>query len=1024
MSKNKRFATLQLNTVTVYDFLNSALEITPYLDHLVAQQNAIAVWVGNHNLYGINKFLQGCKTRQLQPFIGLMLTVEIHQTRWKISAFAPTTSSYQALLALTAACSQTAVLPWGEYAALLAQLKIVFILNNTSQQMYRTCTALVKSAVWDPNHHFFGCETAVSSHWAPLEQYLLPFAPVRYLTKADLMKYQALQAIKHQIRLATVSHLSIPAHWKSAAELATMFSRPCYGVNLARFASRFRFNLAQLKAPRMKKFASTTPKARALLRKHCQTQLAKEFNNAPAYQARFEYEFKVIVAQNWVDYLLIVADYIAFARQAQILVGPGRGSACGSLICYLLKITTIDPIKHQLIFERFLNPNLKQTPDVDTDFEDLRREEVVQYLFQKYGSAHCAQIATFQTIGTRMAIRDIGRILGIDLSVIDAIAKNFDDSRKAQFQTICAKSLFLQQQQAKHPQLFQLAEAIIDLPRQVGTHAAGIVFLEEPITTVLPCTITRQQTTITQFDMYDLHDWNVIKMDLLGLKNLTVLHNIVKAIKHQTGQKLDLFRLQLDDRQTFADLQAGKTLGIFQLESSGMTALITEIKPQSIDDLAITISLFRPGPLKNRAQFLARRFGKEQFRYWIPAFAPILSATYGIPLYQEQIILLVQAYANFDLATADQLRQIISKKQAQHLPAMETQFFAHANKLGRAKALTQKVWALIAEFIGYGFNRGHAIAYAYIAYWMAYLKTHHSALFYREILNKSIGDKTKTTTVLGELRQSQALKTFCVDINFSQLEYQIDFAQATLYLPFNLINQIGTVYARRIYQERTAQGPFKSLTNFIHRMLKHGLSETLLERLIRANCFANLETINQATLLKNLNTIWVYAEVTNTGKKNQQAVLATLAPTKLPVQRRDPAAEWKNEYESFGFYLTFTHLKAYQKKLKFSAHQVSVLTALTQQITGQPSTKKVWIVVVGKIQAKETQTGKKIAFLTVFDQSGSLEVACFSRVWEAYSKQITPGSLIACRLKRTVLREKITFVCEMIYNIAKSLSND
>lgn len=1027
MTKNKQFTNLQLNLTTVYDFLNSALEIDPYLDHLKTIEAKHAVWLGKGQLYGLNKFLQGCLKRNLSPLVGLELQVEISNTIWKIAAFAWNEKSYQTLLKLNFECAKVQPLVWKNHQALFNDLQIIFLLDDQSEKTFLNCQKLVAQQSWNRSQFYLGTKTAISGKWKEFKAYFLPFAPVRYLTTDEQLKYQALQAIKKQILLAEVQkNAHFDYSFKNDTQLKKQFPERYYQINLARFLDNFNLEITHLNRLTSKKFPFPKPtNAKDWLRKVCVKRLKAEFNNDVNYQKRFEYEYKIICEQNWIDYLLIVADYIKFARTKKILVGPGRGSACGSLICYLLNITTIDPIRHQLLFERFLNPNLKQTPDIDTDFEDLRRNDILNYLFTKYGTSHLAQITTYQTIGSRMALRDIGRILGINLSEIDRIAKAVNERLNWTFASAVENSFYLQQQQEKYPLLFRLAKAIINLPRQVGIHAAGLIFVEEKIETVLPCFIDKNGFTITQFDMYDIKDCKLIKMDLLGLKNLTVLHNIVKQIENKTGKTVNLAELPLDDKQTFADLSAGKTLGLFQLESLGMTDLISQIKPDSLDDLAATISLFRPGPLKNRARFLARRFKNEQFTYWIPAFKPILASTHGIPLYQEQILLIVQAFAKFDLATADQLRQIISKKQTDLLPLMRERFYEQAKQAKRTLKLTDDVWMLIEKFVGYGFNRSHAIAYAYISYWMAYLKTHYPATFYHELLNKNLADKLKTANILGQLRQSKALKAITLDLNYSALTYVLNYEAQKLYLPFNLINQIGTTTADRIVAERATNGKFDSLNQFIQRMMAHGMTKKLLKRLILANTFASFKQYNQATLLHNLETIWLYAEVTKTPQKSKQAqLLKTLPQTKIKRFDQNDEELLRNEWESFGFFLNYQLLEKQRKQLAYPQKGYRQLNDVWTLAIDAKNYNQVWLTIVGNIRVLKTKTGTEIAFLTLFDQTGSLEVICFSRLWEKHRLSVQTGSLLVCRLIRSFRMEKLSFICDAIEKVIKGFSND
>jgi DNA polymerase-3 subunit alpha len=427
-------------------------------------------------------------------------------------------------------------------------------------------------------------------------------------------------------------------------------------------------------------------------------------------------ELQIIDQMHFNDYFLVVQDYVAFAKRNGILVGPGRGSVAGSLVAYVLGITEIDPIQHDLIFERFLNPSRQTMPDIDIDFMDNRRNEIIEYLFERYGTQHVAHIITFQRMKAKMAVRDVGRILGIELPIINNISKLISMQYDLDLVGAIDKNKQLASFAAKYETLFDIAKKILNFPRQIGLHAAGVVITDTRIDDILPVQSATDGINCTQFSMEYLEPIGLIKMDILGLVNLTTINETIKLIKKQQSKNIDLSQINLNDARVFNELTSGHTIGIFQLESPGMQNLIMKIKPKSIEDISITSALFRPGPQKNIPTYLKNKTNPNSIQYLNDDFKEVLSSTYNIIIYQEQVIEIVQRVAGFSLADADLFRRAISKKNADKLSQLKEQFIHGGKKNKYSETELNKIFDFIYEFANYGFNHSHSLAYSYISY--------------------------------------------------------------------------------------------------------------------------------------------------------------------------------------------------------------------------------------------------------------------------------------------------------------------
>ena len=484
--------------------------------------------------------------------------------------------------------------------------------------------------------------------------------------------------------------------------------------------------------------------------------LSKRLNNnvTKDYLDRLGYELNIINNMGFANYFLVVYDFIRYAKKKGILVGPGRGSAAGSLVAYSLGITEIDPLKYNLLFERFLNPERKTMPDIDTDIPDIYRDDIINYVTDKYGKKRVSGIVTFGTLAAKQVLRDVSRIFSVPLYKVDRLTSFIpvmSHKKLEEFYRENEKFRAYINSDEVLSKVYKIASIIEGFPRQIGTHAAGIVMCKKDLDEVIPLTKS-DDMYLTGYSMNYLEELGLLKMDFLGIRNLTIIMNVMDMVYKTRGERIEFNDIPLDDRDTYNLFARSDTSGIFQFESNGMRGFLRKLKPSSFDDLIAAIALFRPGPAENIDLYIARKEGREKVIYQDKSLEPILKETYGIMIYQEQIMQVANVYAGYTLGEADILRRAISKKKVDVLKNEESKFISKAKELGHDESISKTIFASILKFAGYGFNKSHAVAYSLVAYKMAYLKVHYKLEFYANLLNNVIGASSKMQEYLREIR--------------------------------------------------------------------------------------------------------------------------------------------------------------------------------------------------------------------------------------------------------------------------------
>jgi len=724
--------------------------------------------------------------------------------------------------------------------------------------------------------------------------------------------------------------------------------------------------------------------AEEYLKELCQQGLTKRNFNKPLTEVleRLDYELGVIKETGFASYFLIVQDFVNWAKSQKIVVGPGRGSAAGSIVSYLLNITDIDPLKYDLLFERFLNPSRISMPDIDLDFADDRRDEVIEYVSKKYGSDHVAQIITFGTMAARAAVRDVGRAMDYSYSFCDQIAKMIPFGSNLEKAIHDSQELHQSYESDENTKrLIDMAMKLEGVARHASTHAAGIVITKDPLDILVPTQRPTQDNSaiVTQYEMHSVEALGLLKIDFLGLKTLTVIQNAINTIKDLTNQEIDLANLPLADQKTFQLFQQGDTTGVFQYESQGFKRYLKQLKPTEFEDLIAMVALYRPGPIEFIPEFIARKHGLKEVKYLHPKLEPILKNTYGICVYQEQLMHIARDLAGFSLPEADVLRKAVGKKIKKLLDEQKERMVDGMINNGVEKKIAKKIWLTVEPFAQYGFNRAHAASYALIGYQTAYLKAHFPTEFMAALMTSEQNDIERIALLVDECK-SMNLEVLPPNVNESDENFS-KASSKTIHFGLNAIKNVGHNVVTSIVEERKAKGPFKTVADFIERVQSKDLNKKSLESLIK--CGALDDFGERSQLLAGLEQMLTLAKETQRARQNGQASLfggeskISIPSFKLPevesVSKKDRLS-W--EKELLGLYISEHPLKDYQDQLARTAYPCQ---ALSKKQVGQ----RIHIGgVINKIQKVNTRSGQPMLFVQLEDMTGRIEALVFPTVLE------------------------------------------
>ncbi len=734
----------------------------------------------------------------------------------------------------------------------------------------------------------------------------------------------------------------------------------------------------------------------------CRAGLNKVFEGAiPSdYIPRLRYEIDLIHKMGYAGYFLVVWDFIRYAKENKIPVGPGRGSAAGSLVAYALGITKIDPIKHGLIFERFLNPDRVSMPDIDIDFCYERRDEVIDYVRRKYGMENVAQIITFGTMAAKAVVRDVGRVMGLSYPEVDRLAKLIPLELNITIEEALQREPKLKELATTDPRIGQLIEtskALEGLSRHASTHAAGVVISDAPLTEYVPL-FKADEMVSTQYSMKDLEKIGLLKMDFLGLKTLTMIDQTMKIVKRTQGIQIEIDHIPFDDRTTYDILGRAESAGVFQLESSGMRDLLKKMKPTHFDHLVALLALYRPGPLGSGMvdDFIRRMHNPSLIKYDHPALEPILKETYGVILYQEQVMKIVSELAGFTLAKADSLRRAIGKKIPEIMDREKKAFVDGAMKKGVRETVAERIWNLIDYFSGYGFNKSHSTAYAFISYQTAYLKAHYPIEFMTALLTSEMGNTNKVVLYIEECKK-MGIEVLPPSVNESYAEFTC--VGKNIRFGLNAIKNVGSTAIDSILASTREKGPFKSFFDFTQRVDLRVCNRKVLESLIKCGAFDTFKLRRSQLMAMVDKALEMGSTMQKDRVRGQMSFFGAGGGegssdfAKMVAEPDIP--EWPEnqllayERELLGFYVTSHPLSKFEKILKNYA------TASTNNLQEFRDQAEVTIGgIIDSLKEIITKKGDKMVFVTLQDLSGSCEVVVFPDLYRSANALIQKDTVI------------------------------
>lgn len=762
--------------------------------------------------------------------------------------------------------------------------------------------------------------------------------------------------------------------------------------------------------------------AASYLRKLCEKALPERYAVVTDKErSRMDYELGVIDKMGFSDYFLIVMDFIHYAKSHGIPIGPGRGSAAGSIVSYLLHITEVDPLRFDLLFERFLNPARVSMPDIDTDLCYRRRGEVIEYLARKYGSDQVAQIITFGTLAVRAVIRDVGRVTNMPLREVDRIAKMVPVGPGVTLKKTMEGSREFRDLYDSDTTVHCLIDHCLDLEgisRNSGTHAAGVVICSKPVEEYVPIQLTQDGFIQTQYEKDQVEQLGLLKMDLLGLRNLTVIHDALEMIRENRGIDLDINKIPSEDEETCKMLCDGDTIGVFQSESSGFTSLLMQLHPERFEDLIPMVALYRPGPLGSgmAEDFIKRKHGKIPVEYPHPSLEPILKETYGVILYQEQVMQIASVMGGFSLGQADMLRRAMGHKEPEILQQNRETFVDGAVANGVDDRTANYVFDLMVHFAGYGFNKSHSVCYGWIAWQTAYLKAHYRPEFMAAMMTCYNGDRDKVSRYISDTRRAGVVIA-APDVNLSEAYFSVKGDKILFGL--DGIQNVGEGAVRSIIEARKQGGPFKSLSDFVERADNRGLNSRACESLIRCGALDSLGA-NRSQLLAALPEALGDAQSIRNERASGQLNLfggeetpETIVYPDLPDMDPKEKIEW--ERKLLGFYVSGHPLDSYKEQLK-ACTPLYHLTAEGNQYDGR-------MVTIGgtisRIKGTMTKKGQPMGYVTIEDYDGEVETVVFPSVWETVRPILAEDAAVAIRGRVQANERDVRVLAEEIIPLDK-----
>lgn len=1030
---------VHLQVKSAYSLLSSAAKLDKLVSKAKSLQFKALALTDFQVMYGTVAFFKLCRKYDIKPIIGLTINViddDGDGLASPIVLLAENNSGYQNLLKISSAIQTKS--PEGIPERWLRSYSKGLIAITTGQDGLIEKSLLdgnrLKAielskkyeSIFGRNSFYYGIQNDLTKQDGHLinemlllgEELKIPVVAtnnVAYLEKEDFFAYQCLQAIKNGDKLSD-EHIDLHTpkenYLKSPMEMVPLFDQyPDALENTLRIAERCQVDL-ELGVTHLPKFPTPNQEsANEYLEHLCLSGLYERFKEPDEiYKDRLAYELSVITRMNFSDYFLIVWDFMKYAHENGILTGPGRGSAAGSLVSYVLKITDVDPIKHRLLFERFLNPERITMPDIDIDFPDSKRDDVINYVANKYGKIHVAQIITFGTLAAKAAIRDVGRVMGASPKETDILSKQIPVRPGIMLKDAIHESPALKKaidENSLYKKIVETAMKIEGLPRHASTHAAGVVLSDQPLTNIVPIQEGQQDVFLTQFSMDYLEDLGLLKMDFLGLRNLTIIDNITKLIQREEGYVVDFAEISIQDEKTFALLSNGDTTGVFQLESEGMRSVLKRLKPNSFEDIVAVNALYRPGPMENIPLYIDRKHNRSPVNYLHPDLEPILHSTYGVIVYQEQIMEIASKIAGFTLGEADLLRRAVGKKKKEVLDKERQHFVEGCKVKGYDKHVANNIYDLIVKFANYGFNRSHAVAYSMIAYQLAYLKANYPLYFMTALLTSVNGNDEKVSQYIREAKQ-MGIHILPPSVNSSSYPFIVENGGIRYSLAG--IKQVGLSAVKEIFHARKKK-KYTDLFDFCIRVSMKVVNRRTLEQLIFSGAMDEFN-VDRATLLASLDVAIEHAELLTPADDSQFDLFVdeefSLKPKYIEVEPLKIEEKLKYEKESIGFYFSNHPVELHRSKFQFSgAEYISDLTSNMEKRISLGA-------MIVNIRTIRTKKGEVMAFLVLGDETGEIDAVMFPQIYTKNSELMSVGKVFLFEGKVELRQGKKQFVIQHI----------
>ncbi|MFG6148284.1 DNA polymerase III subunit alpha [Halobacillus sp. B23F22_1] len=1020
-----------------YSLMDSTIQIPLLVQQAKKLGFTSLALTDNDVLSGAVSFYQKCREEGIKSIIGLRLTVFFKNERIPVTLLAKNKKGYEALLRLSTKSHIEEEEPQLiDFTSSADDLVAIITVSDTSwgSSILNSSFDRVKEEIEEWRHIFKNFYLGVKDHGVQVEKQLHPelkqwtdklqipvtvMNPVKYIEKEDAEAYYCLRAIaQNEPVQENKGTYQDHQYLKSPKEMETYFKDwwPEVLENNKAIVDlcEVELDLNQTLLPSFPVPEGET--ANHYLRKLCLGKLKDKYpEDKEKARERLEHELDVITSMNFSDYFLIVWDFIDYARTKGIEAGPGRGSAAGSIVSYLLGITQVDPLAYDLLFERFLNPERITMPDIDIDFPDDRRDEVIEYVMNKYGQDHVAQICTFGTFATRSVLRELFKVLQIDESDTAFILKQLPGGTSHSLKTAVQQSEPLKDYIRSSPKLiklFRVASKLEGLPRHVSTHAAGVVISEHPLMNYTALMQGQGEVLLTQMAMGDLENIGLLKMDFLGLRNLSLLRRMEAKIRSYKQADFHYSNVDLNDGKTFELLQQGRTNGVFQLESQGMKSVLRRLKPSHFEDVVAVNALYRPGPMEYIPVYIKRKHKLEKVSYPHHILQPILQKTFGVLVYQEQIMQVAQKVAGYSLGEADLLRRAVSKKQKEVLEKQQEQFVTRSIKNGHENEVAVQLFQWIVKFSNYGFNRSHAVAYSFISYQLAYIKAHFPSVFMAELINSTLGDKEKLASYVREAKELE-LQVRAPSVNYSY-PYALD-EQGAIRLGFLSIKGIGYPAAQAVVEERK-KGKFKSLHDFCLRLHAKEINRNILEALIMAGAFDELQQ-NRASLLASIDQALEQGELFREFQDLPELFYQDLE-IEGQVSSTEPFPILKQlslEKEVLGTYLSNHPLEAHRERLTVEGY---LTIRESSKLISKRSVKTA--AVVDEVKEIRTKRGDSMAFLTISDETDEMDAVLFPDVYRGVKQWLKDNQLVVIQGKIEERNEKSQWIVNHISNFNSS----